>query len=315
MKGKVPFRDVDHYSESLAPVWDLEFRQLTASQGPGGCSFVTDGRALIYQERYPAAVSINGAVGSERIAFALTDTQGQSGRWEGRGHPPDSIAYADYRKSLDVMMPAGTNNLVAVLPVREFADKFARLSGRDYDSALSPDRLFARMKDGGRERIATCLQRLMSEPVDAGTVTTSIVASLLDGCFFGTDEQMDDRRQSRQLFRRAVEICMEASPPLTSPGEIALRLDVSLRSLQLAFRACAGVSPGTYLRRLRLNRAHAMLLRSRIGETTVGAVGLDLGFTELGRFAGEYRELFAELPSETLAKPPRVVRGRFPDFP
>ncbi len=45
-----------------------------------------------------------------------------------------------------------------------------------------------------------------------------------------------------------------------------------------------------------------MLATTEPGGMTVSDAGLHWGFWELGRFAGQYRRLFGELPSETLSR-------------
>lgn len=42
-------------------------------------------------------------------------------------------------------------------------------------------------------------------------------------------------------------------------------------------------------------------------QASVKEIALGLGFTELGRFAGIYRHLFGELPSESLRRKPRSM--------
>jgi AraC-like DNA-binding protein len=56
----------------------------------------------------------------------------------------------------------------------------------------------------------------------------------------------------------------------------------------------------TYLRRLRLQKAHAELAAHRPDELTVTAAASQWGFLHLSRFAEQYRRLFGESPSETL---------------
>jgi AraC-like DNA-binding protein len=55
-----------------------------------------------------------------------------------------------------------------------------------------------------------------------------------------------------------------------------------------------------YLRRLRLHHVHAELAAHSPDSVTVTMVAGRWGFVHLGRFAGQYRQLFGETPSETL---------------
>jgi AraC family ethanolamine operon transcriptional activator len=61
-----------------------------------------------------------------------------------------------------------------------------------------------------------------------------------------------------------------------------------------------GITPIRYLRLVRLNRVKQELLIASPETVKIMDVALKWGFLELGRFAGEYRQLFQELPSETL---------------
>ena len=85
-----------------------------------------------------------------------------------------------------------------------------------------------------------------------------------------------------------------------STDALARLADVSVRALQAIFQRHTGLAPMAYLRRLRLDRAHADLLRARPGETTVALVAHRWGLGHLGRFAAAYRERYGVSPSETL---------------
>jgi AraC family transcriptional regulator, ethanolamine operon transcriptional activator len=75
---------------------------------------------------------------------------------------------------------------------------------------------------------------------------------------------------------------------------------VSERELRRAFAAAYGVSPARFLRLRRLHLARSRLRDGPAG--TVTDVAVDLGFFDLGRFAGDYRLLFGEFPSATLKR-------------
>ena len=82
--------------------------------------------------------------------------------------------------------------------------------------------------------------------------------------------------------------------------DVCRGLNISRRTLYRAFQDLLDVSPKAYLRMKNLSAARARLLDATRRPTTVTQVALDHGFWELGRFAGAYRTMFGESPSETL---------------
>ncbi len=81
--------------------------------------------------------------------------------------------------------------------------------------------------------------------------------------------------------------------------DICAALDVSVRTLHDAFAAVHSMSLHRYLRLRRLNQVRSILRSGRTSQ--VKAAALTAGFWHLGRFAQAYRDLFGELPSQTLA--------------
>jgi len=77
---------------------------------------------------------------------------------------------------------------------------------------------------------------------------------------------------------------------------------VSERTLEYAFKEIMGLTPVTYLTRLRLHRVRQALLAATPGSTTVSIEALNWGFWHFGEFSRAYRECFGELPSETLRR-------------
>jgi AraC-like DNA-binding protein len=80
------------------------------------------------------------------------------------------------------------------------------------------------------------------------------------------------------------------------------------RTLETHFRTFLGTTPLGWVRRTRLAHARRELERARSG-ATVTDIALASGFTQLGRFAANYRAVFGEAPSATL----RRSRQPWPD--
>ena len=101
--------------------------------------------------------------------------------------------------------------------------------------------------------------------------------------------------------RQAEEIMHAHGDDPLSMIDLARRLGLSLRSLQLAFNLVHdGQSPREIFNRIRLQRARERLLSAR-GAENVTTIALDSGFFHLGRFSQSYARAFGERPSETLA--------------
>ncbi|WP_409235886.1 AraC family transcriptional regulator [Streptomyces sp. PA5.6] len=80
---------------------------------------------------------------------------------------------------------------------------------------------------------------------------------------------------------------------------IANAAGCSPRTLNSLFRGRLGLSPMSYVRTLRLDRIREDILTST---DPIGTIAYRWGVAHLGRFAREYRDRFAELPSETATR-------------
>ncbi|MGI9342957.1 MAG: AraC family transcriptional regulator [Gammaproteobacteria bacterium] len=75
---------------------------------------------------------------------------------------------------------------------------------------------------------------------------------------------------------------------------------LNARTLTRAFLRHHGMSPIMFVRARRLDHIHLELLSADPDCASVTGVAFDHGFTQLGRFAADYRRQFGELPSATL---------------
>ena len=102
------------------------------------------------------------------------------------------------------------------------------------------------------------------------------------------------------LVTRAVAFVRDHIGDPVSVAALSRMLGVSERTLRSAFHHVLGSSPKRYTMAERLRAAHAALAAADPHTTTVTDVAMSYGFFELGRFAGQYRHAFGEVPSRTL---------------
>lgn len=144
-------------------------------------------------------------------------------------------------------------------------------------------------------------------PLRQPMVGLPFAESLVRGFLLATehtyrDALVKERRVSPSAIRAAIEIIEEeAQLPLT-PAMIAARCHISVRSLQKGFRRHLGVSPMSYLRDVRLRRAHQVLVDADPSTVTVASVAYRWGFSNLGRFAAAHAARYGEPPATTLRR-------------
>jgi AraC-like DNA-binding protein len=106
---------------------------------------------------------------------------------------------------------------------------------------------------------------------------------------------------ANRVVRQALDIITNDDNAETSISDIAARLGVSVRSLELGFRKELDRTPRQYLQAFRLQRAHEQLSRARPGDgTTVTDVAIRCGFNHTGRFAKLYKGVYGQPPSVKL---------------
>jgi len=85
-------------------------------------------------------------------------------------------------------------------------------------------------------------------------------------------------------------------------SDLSAASGVSERRVRDAFCDCYGMSPTAYLRIAALFAVRRALTEDPSARDAVTRAASDFGFWHLGRFAGYYRALFGESPSETVAR-------------
>jgi AraC-like DNA-binding protein len=114
----------------------------------------------------------------------------------------------------------------------------------------------------------------------------------------------DDRdARAPSAVRRAIAYIESHADRDIGLTEIAAASGVSGRTIQIGFRRHLDTTPTAYLRKVRLDLAHAELLAaSPDSELTVTEVAYRWGFSSPSRFAERYRAEFGRLPSEMLRR-------------
>jgi AraC family ethanolamine operon transcriptional activator len=122
----------------------------------------------------------------------------------------------------------------------------------------------------------------------------------------GRQQAVEPNREGRpkvsrqEIIRISLEFLEQRVGEPVRIGELAAAADVSERTLRTAFQEYFGVGPVRYLQFRQLHQVHRALRAADPKEATVSKVLIEHGEWAFSRFASRYRQLFGELPSETL---------------
>lgn len=167
------------------------------------------------------------------------------------------------------------------------------------------------LADRFRASVHQIVSAASSEPAFESSLAANVAsAHLLElgSTIMGCEKERDTHRGGRaklprsEIVRRAEEILEERDH--VSVRELATAAQVPERTLRRAFNEFLGVGPARYLQLRNLHAIYSALRTAEPDETSVSRVLVKHGEWEFGRVAGRYRQLFGELPSETLRRRP-----------
>jgi AraC-like DNA-binding protein len=176
-----------------------------------------------------------------------------------------------------------------------------------FDGIVSHDSCSAGTLYGLATLIAGIVDRYTSltliPPNVVETLSDQIVSTFLLALPHNKSDVMlrTDSPIARREIRRALEILASEHAAENSVTDIALKLNISVRSLELGFRHELDCTPRDYIRTVRLEKAHKELRGARHGDgSTVTNIAMRWGFNHTGRFAALYRRVYGVSPSREI---------------
>ncbi|WP_344624846.1 helix-turn-helix domain-containing protein [Kitasatospora arboriphila] len=199
------------------------------------------------------------------------------------------------------------------------ASLVAETAGLTPEDAEKPWRLLARgpVDEAAADvwrNTSDCVDRLLDNPpsaagpLPAGTaarlVATTALTVFPTTLMTGDDAPTDGADATPDTVHRAVAFIEANADRDIGLAQIVAAACVTPRALQYAFRRHLDTTPLAYLRRVRLDAAHAELPAADPRTATVTEIAMRWGFAHPGHFAAHYRGAYRSLPSTTLNQHP-----------
>jgi AraC family ethanolamine operon transcriptional activator len=293
------------------PGWELKFLQMSAGQVKGDSRVLEIEGLQLVRENYDGAVlNEYGSAPSDTFLFGVPLFMSGEGLFNG-GAWHNGLCMARAEREFNAVMPP--TDMLSVVVQREKLIRYVQATEMvDLSNWLSRRSLIVNDPRLTREiavRINDVLMACfhdeadLSEPAMRQAILDSVLEVLSPVVAQHADAPPPAFREiSRSLIvQKAREFTVANIHEPLQVIDICRATGVSRRALQVSFQDVLGVSPLAYLRLIRLNGARQALLQPEQG-LQVKHVVAKWGFWHLSRFSAEYRDLFGELPSETLRR-------------
>lgn len=312
LTGTIHHQTIEDMAASMSSHLDLDVHQLQPGPYKGTLDFIAAGTSVVWREDFPQDTAVLGSMRGKSLAIVIP-LDGAS-QFSGRQTSDVLIPSAISGEQIDYMLHRGSRHLVILVDharLRETAEAcrvtpsaLRALSGqRDSMPMMTSPHAVAVVKQTFSKMLDQAVRgELQARADNFEDLVLEAMLSLVDHL-----DEPYGRPPASVLFRRARQLADDMDRP-ANIAMLAATLRVSISNLEKAFISATGLPPKKYLLHRRLNRARqALLAADPLGPDSVTTVALDLGFTELGRFAVRYRQFFGESPSQTLRSRTRTM--------
>jgi len=303
------FKEFEEYAENLR-LWNIQIRKLQRGESLNILKQLKLGDVHLSYGLFAGKTHQIGISPPERT-FAFHDGKNSSIVWRNENVPSNGLMIFPNTCELDIVTKGTQNNVYTIsIPDNSLISEFeARQRNINHKLDSNPELIhipvhyISRLKSLFR----SCSQAIEDKP----GLTTSVVfeqdireeilniLSLALSTTQGCSKQSIGASKSDR-WKKIEEILEFTFDSPIKVHDLSQTSGVSERTLRRLFHDRFGVSPKTYLCRIRLNGVRHNLRKSTPFEVKVVDIANAWGFWHMGQFAADYKQLFGELPSTTL---------------
>jgi len=312
---RLEFEEFDHLAQA-ARDWDLRLQKLGADPFWGRLDQVILGRVRVSRARFGSALLQEGSSPPGMRTFGVPVLGSEHYQWRNRRVTPELLLLFPREGEFQSISGSGFDSYpISVTP--DYLDKVAGDLGIA-EQRLSPEGEVMRPRTRDLAALRAHIRRVLDlasqgTPLDEPGVPGVIeeeMTELLVRTLAGAESIRPPRMRLRdQAIRKAEEVIHAVGTEPLRVRDLCSASEASWRTLDYAFQEKYGIAVKRYMTIRRLNGVHRDLLRGD-DRTTVSGVAARWNFWHMGELAARYRQLFGELPSETLKRARGQLSGQ-----
>ena len=302
------FEDADRHAHALAG-WEQRYDQVGEGAFRSAVKQVSMAGVQVFQETANVRVVQRGQLPAGQITFGLVLGGGAPFSFQGVKVDANGLVVAPGAREFLLHSPPEMSMLGIAID-SDVLDRAADTAGVDVQDELFRQHVLSIPGAAGAragKRIIETVESVLADPNafscgdGAQRFAQVVTDSILDLLTFHVPSREDRLTYAcrSDIVRRAHDLVLARPEQPISILDLCERLRVSRRTIQNSFQSVTQMNPLSYLRAVRLAQVRRLLTTTSPGEVPVREAAMRWGFTNLGHFAGDYKSLFGELPSQT----------------
>jgi AraC family ethanolamine operon transcriptional activator len=292
--------------------WDHRYDQISPGAFRGSIHYTQTGSLEISRNRWERAIHYRGVAPEGSIGLALSMVQSGEARWMGQPVAFDDLILQRCGMAAEYLSAPLWDSVVFAIPEAELAQQIADITHDDPWDIIVHGRIrlipqvAAQLRQAAMVYLETAARSLARPELTsilqkmAGCMVEQVASALVSSKPL-RDEKASLNRQ-RRLIKSAEEYVAELAEQPLRIGRLCRELDICDRTLHHTVHNLTGMSPLAYFKTGQLNRVHHVLRDADPTKTLVKQAAMARGFNHVGQFSRDYKQLFGELPSETLRR-------------
>ena len=294
--------------------WDTDYRQVSGGEFESQLAGYSSSRLRFTDHRCNQTMLIAGTPPPGHIGVVIPLNPLGNCVFQGQTLGGNQLAIIGQQSGIQLQTPDDLRMLVVTLPVSRLSQSLATTAGGCADNDLAQSRIITLNKG-----VLADIEATVSRAIRLGYSAThpdglSMCLHEIEDHFIGSlchemtipvalERGARGRGNRLRYLGRARNFINENPGAVLSLESIALAVETSPRTLEVAFREALNVTVVQYIKCSRLNAVRRQLLEYRGSQVRIKSLALDHGFWHLSRFAQDYYSLFNEHPSQTLGHP------------
>jgi len=302
------FNAFDHFADTVRG-WDLDFHQLDYGSFRAELRQVETDAALVSHALFNRKLAQHGGIPPGSWTFGILEPSSPEIVWRGQKVSDQMMMVYPPGSDLDAATPPGFRVLTVSVPIAVVVE-WIELNQMDGGRGLRLIGGVTQIESSNLEAIRRAAHRLVTvaeadNPLIyelSRDVQSNILEALPMAVFNKPKPSAEKLSRILKILKDYIEAHLSEQITLTELCSVA---KVSPRTIQRSFKSRFGVTPKAYIQARRLNHVRRDLSIEKNYGILVADIANRWGFWHMGQFASDYRHIFKELPSETLAKAKR----------